>query len=282
MPFRVVEPSGQETAVVVEIPHAGLDVPAHFRGPMVTSLRAVARDADLYVDELYQDAPNAGATLLVARTSRYLLDLNRAQDDVDARAVANAAASPASARGLVWSLTTDNERALSRPLTQGELEERLAAVYRPYHETLLRLLERKRSRFGHAVLLAAHSMPSIGRAGHGDAGTPRADVVPGTRGRTTARAELIERVERVAGDAGFSVRHDDPYRGGFTTHGYGHPDENIDAVQVELARRLYMDETTLRKTPGFATLRTWCRTLVAELGKSIEPRSNLAQPRRTP
>lgn len=269
MPFRVVEPSGRETAVVVEVPHAGLEVPAHFRGPMVTPLRSVARDADLYVDELYADAPETGATLLVAHTSRYLIDLNRAEDDFDASAVEGAAASPSRARGLVWSLTTDNEPALSRPLTRAELDERLAAVYRPYHETLLGLLDRKRARFGHVVLLAAHSMPSLGRAGHGDAGTPRADVVPGTRGRTASRADFIDRVERLAGDAGFSVRHDDPYRGGFTTQRHGRPAENVHAVQVELARRLYMDEATLRKHRKFATLRTWCRALVAELGKPI-------------
>lgn len=269
MPFRVVEPSGRETAVVVEVPHAGLEVPAHFRGPMVTPLRSVARDADLYVDELYADAPETGATLLVAHTSRYLIDLNRAEDDFDASAVEGGAASPSRARGLVWSLTTDNEPALSRPLTRAELDERLAAVYRPYHETLLGLLDRKRARFGHVVLLAAHSMPSLGRAGHGDAGTPRADVVPGTRGRTTSRADFIDRVERLAGDAGFSVRHDDPYRGGFTTQRHGRPAENVHAVQVELARRLYMDEATLRKHRKFATLRTWCRALVAELGKPI-------------
>jgi N-formylglutamate amidohydrolase len=236
---------------------------------MVAPLRALARDADLYVDELYRDAPDTGATLLVAHTSRYLLDLNRSEDDLDATAVAGAASLPSRPRGLGGSRTTDNQRAHARPLTREELVERLDTVHRPYHATLARLLERKRARFGYVVLLAAHSMPSVGRSGHGDSGTPRADVVPGTQGRTTARGELIDRVERHAKAGGFVVRHDDPYRGGFTTRNYGRPAVHVHAVQVELARRLYMDERTLRRTSDFDRMRAWCRALVTELGKPV-------------
>jgi N-formylglutamate amidohydrolase len=264
--FRVIEPSTAETPVVVEIPHAGLDVPAHFRAPLIAPVRALARDADLYVDELYQDAPLEGATLVVASTSRYLLDLNRGEDEIDGNAVAGARSEIARPRGLVWSLTTDGERVLSRPLDPAELDERLDAVHRPYHRALREILARKKKTFGHAVLLAAHSMPSVGRSAHGDPGSQRADVVPGTQGRTTAHGRLIDAVEKHARQAGMSVRHDDPYRGGFSTRTYGRPSEAVHAVQVELARRLYMDEITLKQRPHeFETLRGWCRALVRAL-----------------
>lgn len=266
LPFRVLEPSGEETPIVVEIPHAGLDIPAHFREPLIAPVRALARDADLYVDELYVDAPLEGASMLVANTSRYLLDLNRAEDEVDANAVSGAPTEISRPRGLVWSLTTDGERVLSRPLDRAELEERLEEVHRPYHRTLRELLLRKKKAFGFAVLLAAHSMPSVGRSGHGDSGSQRADVVPGTQGRTTANAKLIDAVEKHAKHAGMSLRHDDPYRGGFSTRTYGRPGTGVHAVQVELARRLYMNEATLERKPKeLATLRTWCRGLVRAL-----------------
>lgn len=255
-----------ETPVVVEIPHAGLEIPAHFRLPLIAPVRALARDADLYVDDLYEDAPLEGATLLVARMSRYLLDLNRAENDIDASSVVGANSEVARPRGLVWSLTTDGERALSRPLTEAELKERLDAVHRPYHRALRELLERKKKKFGIAVLLAAHSMPSVGRSAHGDPGSQRADVVPGTQNRTTAAARFIDAVERHARQAGMSVKHDDPYRGGYATRSHGRPDEGVHAVQVELARRLYMDESTLRKRPReLETIRAWCRGLVHAL-----------------
>ncbi len=265
LPFQVSEPKDGETPVVVEIPHAGLEIPAHFRPPLIAPVRALARDADLYVDDLYEDATLEGATVLVARTSRYLLDLNRAENDVDASSVAGASSEVARPRGLVWSLTTDGERPLSRPLTQDELEERLDAVHRPYHLVLRELLQRKKKKFGIAVLLAAHSMPSVGRSAHGDPGSQRADVVPGTQNRTTADARFIDAVERHARQAGMSVKHDDPYRGGYATKTHGRPSEGVHAVQVELARRLYMDESTLRKRPELERIRAWCRGLVRAL-----------------
>jgi N-formylglutamate amidohydrolase len=96
---------------------------------------------------------------------------------------------------------------------------------------------------------------------------PRADVVPGTRGRTSAAAPFIDVVDRHARSAGFTVAHDDPYQGGFTTTNYGRPATGSHVVQVELARRLYMDETTLEKNAGFERVRTFCTELVKDLGR---------------
>jgi N-formylglutamate amidohydrolase len=265
-PFRVLEPSASvETPVIVEVPHAGLHVPAPLSATLLAPVRALARDADLYVDELYADAADEGATLLAANVSRYVVDLNRGEDDVDGETVDGAPFGVARPRGLVWRITTENERCIARPLTRRELAERLDEVHRPYHRTLRQLVERKKARFGLAVILAAHSMPSVGRSAHGDPGTPRADVVPGTQGRTSAHGTLIDAVDHAARRAGLTVQHDEPYRGGWTTQHYGRPRDGVHVVQVELARRLYMDETTLRRTERFEGTRRFCRSLVAEL-----------------
>jgi N-formylglutamate amidohydrolase len=185
--------------------------------------------------------------------------------------------------GLVWRTTADGEQALARKLTRAELDERLELVWRPYHRALAALIERKRARFGIAVVVAAHSMPSVERTGardlssdrtgsglHDDARVPRtrADVVPGTRGRRSADSRLIDVVEEHAVGRGWTVRHDDPYAGGFTTQHYGRPEGACHAIQVELARRLYLDEATLRPSAGFAAVRQWCRELVGKLGQA--------------
>ena len=81
---------------------------------------------------------------------------------------------------------------------------------------------------------------------------------------------FIDAVEAHAVERGWTVRHDDPYAGGFTTQHYGRPSERVHAVQVELARRLYLDETTLRPAAGFDSARLWCRDLVAKLGRVSE------------
>jgi N-formylglutamate amidohydrolase len=293
-PFELLEPAGAETPIIVEIPHAGLELPAPFLEPLAAPARALGRDADLYVDALYADAPIEGASVLVCRTSRYVVDVNRAENDVDSEVVEGADSGVRMHHGLVWRTTADGEQALVRKLTRAELDERLELVWRPYHRALAALIERKRARFGIAVVVAAHSMPSVerlaaspegaanargvardlssDRAGsgpHDEARVPRtrADVVPGTRGRRSAHSRLIDAVEEHAVERGWTVRHDDPYAGGFTTQHYGRPGDGCHAVQVELARRLYLDEATLRPSAGFATVRQWCRGLVGKLAE---------------
>jgi N-formylglutamate deformylase len=269
-PFERIDPRGAETPVIVEIPHAGLESAPPFLEPLSAPARSLARDADLYVDALYDDAPDEGATVLVARTSRYVIDVNRGERDVDGEVVEGARADLRLHHGLVWRTTSDGEPALSRKLTPGELEERLELVWRPYHRELAAIVDQKRARFGVAVVLAAHSMPSIDRGPRRDAVESvrgRADVVPGTRGRRSAAARFIDVVEQHAIAQGWTVRHDDPYAGGFTTQHYGRPKESVHVVQIELSRRLYLDETTLRPLASFGTVRAWCRTLVQRLGR---------------
>ena len=263
-PFEVVEPASGESPVLVEVPHAGLWLDAEALAHTIAPARSLARDADLYVDDLFRDAPSEGATLLVARSSRYLVDLNRAETDCDVDACEGGGKQPWP-RGLIWRLTTDGDPILAERLPRRELERRLDLVYRPYHRALTAILERKRARFGFAILLAAHSMPSTGRRENGQP-VRRADLVPGTRGRTTAAAPIIDRVEAHARALGWTVRHDDPYRGGFSTAHYGRPDHGMHAVQIEIARRLYMDEASLRiDATGFKTVRQFGRSLVARL-----------------
>ena len=264
--FRVIEPRAVEIPVVVEVPHAGLGVDALTVAHLSAPVRSLGNDADLYVDELYADAPSVGASLLVAELSRYVCDLNRSEQDVDPLAAVGGTAQRAP-HGLIWRDTTEGQRALYQPLPRAELERRIEHFYRPYHEALARLLDAKRAKFGFVVLLAGHSMPSRGRAGHTDTGRDRADIVPGSRGRTTAHRDVIEVPERLAQSRGWTVVHDDPYRGGFTTVHYGRPAIGQHALQVELSRRLYMNEITLEKKPGaFEQTRQYCTDLVASLG----------------
>lgn len=275
--FDVVEPRGAESPVVVEVPHAGLHLDPESLAWTVAPARSVGRDADLYVDALFQDAPAEGATLLAARLSRFVVDLNRSEADCDAEAVEGGGPTPWP-RGLIWRLTTDGDPILAGRLPRRELQRRLDLVYRPYHAALSALLARKRERFGVAVLLCAHSMPSTARGPEGPAPgrptaaptlIPCADIVPGTRGRTTAAAAVIDAVDRHCRAHGLSVRHDDPYRGGFSTAYYGQPGQAVHAVQIEIARRLYMDEQSLgMNARGFAAVRELGRTLVARLSSA--------------
>src|SRR6185295_18873511 len=140
-PFSVIAPTTDETPLVVEIPHAGLAIDAPTLARLSAPARSIARDADLYVDELYADAPSHGATLIVAHVSRYVVDLNRGESDVDPESVEGAPPTSRATRGIVWRLTSDGAKVLERPIPRRELERRLDAVYRPYHRRLAETLE---------------------------------------------------------------------------------------------------------------------------------------------
>jgi N-formylglutamate deformylase len=265
LPFVLTEPQAPEVPVIVEVPHAGLEVDAEALATLVAPALAIGRDADLYVDELYADAPDVGATLLCARMSRYICDLNRSEQDVDRDTVVGASGR-SSPHGLIWRSTTENRAAIARPLPRSELERRLTAYYRPYHDRLDELVRDRLAQHGFVILVSGHSMPSRGRDGHDDPGRERADVVPGTRQRSTAASAVIEITEKVAARFHLGLAHDDPYRGGHTTVRYGRPAAGIHAIQIELNRRLYMDEQTLaKKINEFRVMRSFCRSLVQEL-----------------
>src|SRR5262245_18990534 len=111
-------------------------------------------------------------------------------------------------------------------------------------------------------------MPSRGRSLHVDAGERRADLVPGTQRRPTADARVIDLVSEHFKAAGLSVRHDDPYKGGFATTHYGRPHDGLHAIQIEINRALYVDEDTFeRRSNDFARLQTLLDALLLKLGK---------------
>jgi len=260
--FSVIEPTGPETPVIVEVPHAGLHVDAESLAYSCAPARSIGQDADLYVSELFENAPTLGASFIYSGLSRYVCDLNRSETDLDSHTTAHGTSS-SSPHGVVWRKTTEGRPALIAPLPASEVERRLDLIYRPYHRALYKLIEQKREKFGFVILLAGHSMPSFGRLGE-----RRADVVPGSRGRTSTDVEVLKTADRVCGELDYDVAHDAPYRGGFTTQHYGSPHAHVHAMQIELARRIYMDENNLARIPDrFQQCQNFCDALVAALGQ---------------
>lgn len=275
---ELIPPHHSPAPVLVEVPHSGLQVPPDIETEIDTSAHAVLRDSDIYVDKLYQRAPEHGATLLVSKVSRYVVDLNRGPDEVDSAAVPrHPKARHIPARGVVWRARTDGTPLLRAPLTQQQFERRIERYYTPYHHALRTEAARLHREYGHVVILAAHSMPSTGRRRFGGRHVRRADIVPGTRGRSTADGRIINLVDQHFRDAGLSVKHDEPYRGGWTTASYGAPKRGQHAIQIELNRALYVDEQTSEiKRGDFEQLQRVLERLVGKLGELMRDRAQFA------
>lgn len=266
---ELTPPKIEATPVLVEVPHSGLQIPPEIDSQLDASPLSVLRDSDIYVDKLYADAPSFGATLLVARASRYVVDLNRGPEEVDSAAVPrhpNARQIPA--RGVVWRASTDGKPLLRAPLTVQQFQQRIESYYEPYHRALREVSDEIRERHGHVVVVAAHSMPSHGRRLLGGKSVRRPDIVPGTRGRSTADGRIIDLIDAHFREAGLTVKHDVPYRGGWTTGHYGAPKQGRHVVQIELNRGLYVDEETSEiKTDDFAGLKAVLDELISKLGQ---------------
>ena len=265
--FDLIRPRSTPSALLIEVPHAGLLIPEEIDMEIIATRKAALRDSDLYVDQLYENAPDFGATMLVANTSRYVVDLNRAPYDIDMDAVPkHPQAQAIPSRGVVWRATTDGTPLLKAPLRNEQFARRMELFYEPYHATLRKTAQQICAEHGHVLILAAHSMPSRGRGGSSKGYVSRADVVPGTRGRTTADGRMIDLIDAHFRDAGLSVQHDLPYRGGWTSAHYGAPERGCHVVQIELNRGLYVDESSSDpKKEGFALLKEVLAALAEKL-----------------
>ncbi len=273
--YRLERPEEQTLPVVVDVPHAGEWIPDDVREEMVIGQKRLRRDLDLYVDRLWESAPELGATLLVSNVSRYVVDLNRADDDVSPKTVKGGKRIDQDGyyhdRGVVWRQTTGKTPVLSEPLSKKAFRDRLDRFYYPYHEVLAEQVDRVRSEFGYCVFIDGHSMPSTGRKGHSDPGQQRAEIVPGDVDGDSCDRTVRWMIEEHFRDAGLSVRSNEPYKGGWITRKYGEPDNGVHAIQIEVRRDLYMNERSFRIRPdGLEELQEVCEALVPRCGEFDE------------
>ncbi|MER8643037.1 N-formylglutamate amidohydrolase [Mesorhizobium sp. M0659] len=258
-PFEIRSGAEQRVPFVFNSPHSGRYYPDRFLAMARLDRSAIRRSEDCYVDELFGSAVVLGAPMLAANFPRAYLDVNREPWELDPRMFAEPVPSFCNIRsarvagglGTVPKLVGEGLDIYSGRLPLAEAVQRIEAVYKPYHETLKRLLTRTHARFGYAVLIDCHSMPASIRVG--DSGL-RPDFIVGDRFGISATAALTETAIGLLIGMGYTVAHNKPYAGGFITEHYGRPARHLHALQIEVNRGLYMNERTFQKSAGFDAL----------------------------
>jgi N-formylglutamate amidohydrolase len=258
-PFEVRCGAEQRVPFVFSSPHSGRFYPPRFLALTKLDGNVIRRSEDCYVDELFGGAVALGAPLLAANFPRAYLDANREPWELDPRMFAEPvppycnirSARVAGGLGTVPRLVGEGLDIYAGRLPLDEATGRIEALYKPFHETLKHLLMRTHARFGFAVLVDCHSMPTSIRVG--DTGF-RPDFIVGDRFGMSAAPALVERAVSLLSGMGYTVAHNKPYAGGFITEHYGRPARRLHALQVEVSRGLYMNERTFQKTAGFAPL----------------------------
>ena len=219
--------------LIVSFPHTGTDIPVSIEARLASPWLG-RKDADWWVDQLYDFAHGLGATTIRTPVSRTVIDVNR--DPSGASLYPGQATT-----GLCPTTTFDGEplyRAGREP-DADEIAERRATFFDPYHAALSAEIARLRARHGKVVLYDAHSIRSlVPRLFDG----PLPNFNIGTNGGATCDAALTLAVEAVCDGTEFSRVTNGRFKGGWTTRHYGRPGDGIHAIQMELADRGYMDE----------------------------------------
>ncbi len=272
-PVERLEPSGALTPVVFASPHSGAYYPRDFIETSSLELGTLRKSEDCYVDELFGDSPEFGAPLLRTLYPRAYVDVNREPYELDPDMfehplpafVNTSSARVAAGLGTIARVVGARREIYRKKLSFAEAERRISGVHKPYHQNLRSLVARARERFGFAILIDCHSMPSSGLPMDLDGGVRPIDIVLGDRNGLSCHHSLIDTAAAELAAAGYQVVRNNPYAGGYTTQHYGDPANGIHALQIEINRNLYMDETTLQRRASFARLKQNVRHLIGRL-----------------
>lgn len=258
--LKITPPTVPPIPMVFDSPHSGLSIPDFER---TVSDEMVLLAADTYVDDLFDFAPSIGAPFLVAHFPRSFLDLNRSLKDVDLEMVDGKWPHPirdnAAARrgmGLTWRYAWGDTPMYGRKFTVKELEDRIDTYWRPYHHEIVRLLDETYATFGKVYHINCHSMPAIGHVLSPDpAGTARKDIVVGDFDGQASEPDFVKLVVETLEGFGYSVSLNVPFRGAELVSAYSAPAKNRHSIQIELNRKLYMNEDTREKIAGYDELK---------------------------
>jgi N-formylglutamate amidohydrolase len=259
-PFEVARPLALKMPFVFNSPHSGRVYPRAFLAASRLDSLTLRRSEDAYVEELFGFVAEMGAPLLYAHFPRAYLDVNREPYELDPALFHDGLphyANTQSVRvvgglGTIARIVSESDEIYREPLTVGAALERINRLYTPYHEILRTLLKEAEAEFGLAVLIDCHSMPSNPMA---DQGGGRPDFVLGDRYGASCNGELTRLATAQLKSMGYVVALNKPYAGGYITEHYGRPQQGRHALQVEINRALYMDETSFAKSAGFERLK---------------------------
>ena len=263
------------TPLVLDSPHSGVAYPADFGH--ACDLAVLRQAEDTHVEKLYDFAPALGVAWIEALFPRSYIDVNRNTTELDVTLLEDAWADaietdPAAlgkvrlGKGLVWRLTDEGQAIYERKLSAAEVRMRIERCWKPYHQAVQQAIEAAHARHGYSIHLNCHSMPAVASAFATDfPGLAHADFVVGDRDGSTAAPALSQQVIEQLRGFGYDVAYNHPYKGVELVRRYGDPARNRHSIQVEVNRKLYMDERTLEPHAGFETLRAHLRQMVEHL-----------------
>jgi N-formylglutamate amidohydrolase len=266
----------QKLPLVFDSPHSGTDYPADF--DHAADPLTLRHAEDTHIADLWAGTVGAGAVLLEAHFPRSYVDANRAPDDMDPDQIdgdypgtLNPSVKSRLGIGLCWTrVPPDGGPMYQRRLTAAEVAARVATYHRPYQARLRALLDDSHRRWGAVWHINCHSMQEVASAmSTQDRGTPRPDFVLGDLDGTACEPALTETVRAFLTARGHSVAINDPYKGMELIRANGAPAQGRHSLQIEVNRKLYMDERSREPNGGYGALKECFTALAGHLATHV-------------
>mgnify|MGYP001457170381 CR=1 FL=1 len=260
-PFTILAPRVQRAPFVLCSPHSGRVYPRAFLEQSRLDPMTLRKSEDCFVDDLFRGAAEFGVPLISARFPRAYLDVNREPYELDPELFADPLPDYANSQsvrvigglGTIARIVADGEEIYRERLGVEEALARIEQLYFPFHQALQSLIAETKARFGYAILIDCHSMPSAQMA---HSSGPRPDFVLGDRYGAACDPELTRFLKETLTVEGYDVQLNKPYAGGYITEHYGRPFRAVQALQIEINRALYLEEQRFMPSPGFERLKT--------------------------
>ena len=238
--FRIVPPKNSEVPILLSVPHCGIAFPNELLSEYKPELIQSPDDTDWFVDTLYDFVSDRGITIIAAHYSRWVIDLNRDPQSKplydDGRIITTLCPITTFAGESIYL----DER---KEIDAAEIQRRVKMYYNPYHQKIQEQLDDLKSKFGKVVLWDCHSIrqtvPTIQKEKF-------PDLVLGDADGTSASPGLIETVLGVLDHSNYAVSHNYPFKGGYITRHFGQPSKNQHALQLEMTKVNYMDDSEKR------------------------------------
>ena len=262
-----------------------MDYPADFVKNSALSKQKLRSSEDCFVDEIFRYAPKVGAPLLKALFPRVFVDVNRGPFELDPTMFNSSLPNYVTTKnqrifaglGTVAKVVSNGEEVYKNKLDFDEVKKRIETCYHPYHIELKRLIDQTRDIFGFCILIDCHSMPSNAAKSaipkpFGKKGT---DIILGDCHGSSCHPSIMNAALEILTQAGFSVKRNNPYAGGFITQHYGKPYESVHAIQIEINRSLYMNEKELKRLDGIKMLTRIMTDFMINMGQKADPMPHL-------
>lgn len=260
---QIVMPENRNNPVIFNSPHSGANYPPEFVASSQLSAWQLRLSEDCYVDELFENVTQMGCPMLKANFPRAYLDVNRAPWELDPEMFCDALPDyvqtsgirVAGGLGTIPKKVSEKLEIYGKPMRFADARARVERYYFAYHHALQQLIDESLERFGTAILIDCHSMPSSA-VESGRWRQKKADVVLGDRFGSSCDSQVCNFLEDLLDQAGIRTARNQPYAGGYITQTYGKPRKNVHAIQIEINRKTYMNETSLERSKGFEPLKS--------------------------